>query len=74
MSVGAINQLREREGVVWRPCMQCGLTWPFPTGIKLDGGQIMPRDWQCVVCAAEQVTQIAKRLATLQRALDVVEE
>lgn len=54
------NAALRAAGVVWRACNRCGIEWPFPTGLKLEG-VIAPRVWECTVCSNDVVARLKRK-------------
>lgn len=42
----SINAVIRSQGVIWRPCQECGRDWPFPSGPD----QYAEREFICQVC------------------------
>jgi hypothetical protein len=58
-----INAAIRAAGVIWHPCVRCGLDWPFPKGY--DPAQL--REFLCHVCVTADAAHIARLGAALAR-------
>ena len=52
--MSALDDAVRSEGVVWRPCDDCGRDWPFPKGFHAS------REWACAACAFASAARLAR--------------